>query len=336
MFKNSKSLGVVSALTLSIVSNGVSFAMMTTAQAAQATQGTSNFSVIAKELKAANKAIATGTAAKEATAKFAAALVDQGVGLEDVNTFVKTTQSVKQYDRYMNAVENAMAGVGSSVALTGSEFASILGVAMQGATNDGLAWGSCGTKITGFVLLAGAVIVGIVALTKTKGADKIKRDYENRKQERQKEYDSDKYSIENYSVVIPQQMTANNNQIQKNNERISYLAGQNSALDPNSQQYKDNSAEIASLTEKNGNLTNANQQLLVRMVFLSNDQNRNGELAALKAEFDTDMSILNQDEATAVAMVPTNKKNAKTLGIVAGATAVLGGVLATSGKGECQ
>ncbi len=330
--KNKKTLGIVSLLSLSIISNSVSMTIATTASAAADTQASASadakFSMIAKSLKKARKAIDSGAQApKLAMAQFAEELVLNDISIDDMDHFVLRTQTPRDYAKFQDAVAGAMNGVGERAALSGREFADVMGVAVRGASNDGLAWSGCGMNYAGVALLLGAVVVGIIALTKTKGSEKIQQDYQSRKQIRQKQYNDQRYDVENFQIVIPNQIVKINGQISAANQRIAYLQGQLSVLDPNSAAAIDAKDEIAS---KQKQVTAWNTQVVdlsLRMAFLTNDQNRNAELAQLDLEFQTDMTELNQDEATALDMIPRNKKLAKTLGIVAGASAVLGTVL---------
>ncbi len=341
MLKNKMSLGVVSILSLTLVSNGLSFAMMSTAEAAATTQSAAqadkSFGVIAGALKKARKAIDSGAMApKDAMAKFSETLVLENISLDQVDNFVGATQSRKDHEKFQVRVKDAMAGVNGRAALSGPEFAEVLATGIRGASNDGLAWAGCGGFVAGIALIIGAVVVGVVALTKTKGSAAVTKDYENRKQERQKQYNADKYDIENFQIVIPQTIVTINGQISTANQRIAYLNGQLSVLDPNSQAAIDAKNEIADKTRQ---VTSWNTQIVdlsLRMAFLTNPTNKSAELAQLAVEFNTDMTQLSANQTQAVGDVPRQKKIAGTLGIVAGAAAVLGTVLVIGGKGECQ
>lgn len=330
--KSKKTLGIVSLLSLSIFSNSVSMAIATTASAAAGTQSSAaadaKFSLIAKSLKKARKAIDSGAEQpKVAMAKFAEELVINDISVDDMDHFVLRTQTPRDYAKFQDAVAGAMNGVGNRAALSGREFAEVMGVAVRGASNDGLAWSGCGMNYAGVALLLGAVVVGIIALTKTKGSEKIKSDYQARKQAREKQYNDQRYDIENFQIVIPNQIVKINGQISAANQRIAYLQGQLSVLDPESADAIDAKNEIAS---KSKQVTAWNTQVLdltLRMAFLSNYENRYAELTQLAIEYDADLRNLEQNEGTDVNMVPRNKKLAKTLGIVAGASAVLGTVL---------
>lgn len=343
MLKNKMSLGVVSLLSLTLVSNSVSFSVMATAQAADSIQDSAradkSFGVIARALKKARKAVKSGLMQpKDAMTEFSQTLILEDITIANVDNFVAATQSPKEHEKFQVRVKDAMAGVSGGAALSGPEFAEVLSVAVRGAANDGLAYDGCFQMDTvGWLLVGAGVIVGVIALLKTKGTVSWQKKYENEKMVRQQQYNDDKYAIDNFQTVIPQQIVSINGQISTAKEGIAYQRGLLVGLDPESQAAIDANAKITAYQNNINNWSSDIVDLSLRMAFLSVPANKSAELAQLALVFNTDISNISATEAQKIADVPRQKKIAGTMGIVAGAAAAVGTAFVLIGDvGDCK
>jgi len=73
---------------------------------------------------------------------------------------------------------------------------------MQNSTVEGLSWSGCAGLSIGVILVVTAVVVGIVALTKTKGEARIRRSYSEKRSSRTDTYNQKIFDINNRQQKI--------------------------------------------------------------------------------------------------------------------------------------
>ncbi len=331
-------LAIAGMLTISTLSQAVLFSVATTANAAETTQNATTANgaaIVEKAIKAATAKIDSGSVdANQATGEFADALVQAGVTINDVDNYVLTTADTATYTKFHANLESAMRGV-ESQDLTSKEFGQVLQSAIQSSKSEGLSWAGCGGFVAGVVLAVGAVVVGIVALAKTKGTTRIHKTYDDRRSNTTTKYNSDVNYYTNRKANIPNEIASNQSSISYDQTQIAYYTG--IAIGTSDPATKNNA--LAQIQSYNNDITSRNAtiaQLNLELTHYNDPAYLTGILADLKVKYDADMTSLNTEEADKVKNVPANKKLAGTLGIVAGVSAAVGTVLIIGGQGECN
>ncbi len=265
---------------------------------------------------------------------FSNTLIQNEIDLKDVLTYVRVHSTPEQYVSFENQIFGALKKTNIREA-TGQELNYALQTAFQTVEPQGLAVTGCFGLGAGIVLAVGAIVVGIVALTKTKGEARIRSQYLNRINNLTQEYITEKNRIENRTVEIDREINGYNGTIQSNNSRISYLSGALvAAKDP--AQIKGYAAEIQQLTKSNNEITAKISALTVERAQYANEEYRNAKLEQLKVNYDNTYSQLEVERENRVKMVPTEKALAGKLGIAAGVAAALGTVLIVDGARDCD
>lgn len=342
VYKKSKSV-VAAIISAAILTQTVSYCMISTASAAELTQGApapSATSVISHAMKQYHAAVDSGMDNAEAISTFSNALLSAGVNANDIDTYALTTFNENDYQKFHGVLTSAMGNLNASQ-VSSQELAQLLQTAMLSSNAQGLSWAGCGGFVAGIVLAVGAVVVGIVALTKTKSSSKIQSEYNNQIASENSSYSSNVAYYQNWKTTLPNRITNDQNAIANDNKDIAYNNGIIAGSDPSSPNYQANidnaSASIQADTNDIQNQTSdINQTKSIYDSFSSNPNALNDLLSSLKATHDSQIASLQTQEASAVANVPDNKKTAGTLGIVAGVSAVFGGILIAGGSGSCN
>ncbi len=114
--------------------------------------------------------------ARNAIDEFAKAIAEKNVTVAEVDAFVKTRMSVREYRAFRARIDGALAGIDPEK-VTAQELGEVVGQALRQIGSEGLAWSACATTWTGIGIAIAAVIVGIIALTKNKSDAKIQEEY---------------------------------------------------------------------------------------------------------------------------------------------------------------
>ncbi len=329
-------------LTLSILSQTLSYSIISTASAAEMTQSSasalnatteSGAAVIAQALKEMHVAIDSGArSTRDAAGAFAETLVSHQVTVTDVDNYVLTTASPEQYKNFHEALTNAMNGM-SAQDLSSAEFGQVLQAAMANSHIEGLSWAGCAGLVAGVVLAVGALVVGIIALTKTAGESRIRARYDSQRSNATSNYNNSVSYYTNRKNQIPGEISSAQGSISYDQQQIAYYTGVASATtDANVRANalgkidaynKDISSQNSRISRLNAELASYNDPSYLPRI-----------LADLKVKYDAEITELNTEEADSVRNIPANKKLAGTLGIVAGASAVVGGILIAGGAGD--
>jgi hypothetical protein len=272
------------------------------------------------------------------------ALVAKNIGLADIDAYVRTISTEKEYRNFRKTLNSSLRGINPET-LTQEQMSEILASTLQSSEVEGLAWSGCAGIGIGAILVVSAVVVGIVALTKTKGETRIRRDFANRKQSRTARYTDRVNEINNKPQFLQGEINRNQGYINQNNQRISVLTGQvsgalqanpNCAADPNCiEKVNAWNQEIQKLMSDNQTYTNRIAALNLELAQWQNPTFVQGQLQLAKTEYDQDMQAIETDEANAIALVPANKALAGKLGIGAGIGAALGTYLIIDGAQGC-
>lgn len=265
---------------------------------------------------------------------FANKLVETGIGIKDIKTYVRVHSTPEDYAKFETELNAALGSVKVENA-TSEELNLALRGALASVNPQGLAFTGCAGLAGGIVLGVGAIVVGIVALTKTKGEARIRSQYLNRMNNLSQDYQNEKYRIENRVRDIDLDIVAKNRQIASNNQRISYLTGAiaNSSDTVKIQQY---AQELQNLTAQNNDLNMKIAGLTTERAQYADDSYRNQLLTQLQSQYELDYAQLQTERDNRIKMVPTEKALAGKLGIVAGVAAAAGTLLIIDGAGDCN
>jgi peptidoglycan hydrolase CwlO-like protein len=194
------------------------------------------------------------------------------------------------------------------------------------------------------ILLVSAAVVGIVALTKTKGEARIRASYDNQRASRTDTHNRQILDIKNKPQTLQLEIADTQGRITSNNQRISTLNGQingalsanpNCASDPTcSQRVVGWTQDIQNLMSNNQSLSNRIGQLNLEMAQWQNPEYVQARLTALQNDYQNDMNNLRVSEENDVALIPANKALARKLGIGAGIGAAIGTYLVIDGAKE--
>jgi hypothetical protein len=304
-----------------------------------------NGDLIRSELRDYKIRVESGAMKPEASIEvMTQSLVAKNIGLADIDAYVRSIASEKEYRSFKKTLSSALKGVNPE-SLSQEQMSEILASTLQSSEVEGLAWSGCAGIGVGVILVVAAVVTGIVALTKTRGEMRIRRDFANRKQNRTSQYTDRVNEINNKPQFLQGEINRNQGYINSNNQKISVLTGQvsgalqanpNCAADPNCINTVNGwNQEIQRLMADNQTYTNRIAALNLELAQWQNPTFVQGQLQLAKTEYDQDMSALEMDEANAIALVPANKALAGKLGIGAGVGAALGTYLIIDGAQGC-
>jgi|GEM_PF-4304542 len=270
----------------------------------------------------------------EAIETFSNTLLSNSIGLKDILTYVRVHSTPEQYVSFENEIQSALKNTKLKNA-SPDEINLALTQAFATVQPQGLAVTGCFGLGAGIVLAVGALVVGIVALTKTKGEARIRSQYLNRMNNLTQIYTRDRYNIENRAAQIDVEITGLNGSIQSNTQRISFLTGAISA-ETDADRIRSYAAEIQILTRRNSEITSEINLLTIERTQYLNESFLADKLSQLERQYNLTYSQLEVERENRIALVPTEKALAGKLGITAGVTAALGAVLIVDGYRDCR
>lgn len=139
--------------------------LVQSAHATQVVQSKASFATILRDHRAELEK--KGTDSTDVMNRFVQNLLDHNVGVADVDQFVQGQLSAKEYKSFQKYMSTSMAGLDPNT-LSSEEFGQIVEQALKATQSKGLTWSSCSTMTGGIVLGVAALVVGIVALAKSK------------------------------------------------------------------------------------------------------------------------------------------------------------------------
>lgn len=110
----------------------------------------------------------------ESVQKFADALIASNVSVHEIDGYVKSKLTAKEYAAYEKQSKVMMKGLDPEK-MTPNEFSQVVTRALEVTQPKALTWSSCSTLTVGVLIAVAAVVVGIVAIAKRK-IDKITED----------------------------------------------------------------------------------------------------------------------------------------------------------------
>jgi hypothetical protein len=288
---------------------------------------------------------------KQAIELFTNTLVEKNVTESDMADFVKAySDSPETYKQYAQSIEAAKLSL-DGAELTPEEFGMFAGQSLEMFDTEALKWSGCAGLGVGVVLIIGAVTMGIIALVKTEGEDSIRDKFAERKRTQDRNHQANLNYINNAESEIQGDINAAFGDIDLQNEKIdqaqSDLAYWNGVLAGSLR-----NDDLLGAQEANDQISILSQNIEKHqeyIVAIQNDiQAMNIELdnyqdpAYAQAQLDAEVASYNQasinlsnEEESRVALIPTEKKRAKTLGIAAGVSAAIGAYLVIDGNSDC-
>ena len=271
---------------------------------------------------------------RQAVDSFSKNLMDQGVSFSDLNAYVKERSTRDEYKKFQTNFETAMTGIDAKN-ITATEMSQVSAQLLSTQTSVGLSWSGCAGIGVGVAILVAAVVIGIVAIVKSESAAAVTSDYESQKNDTSSAYASNKVDMQNQPQTSVNEISANNNDISSNSDRIWTLSNYINNADPNSSTYASDvqgwSNQIKQLNQNTENDIAQNQSLNANMNNWNDPNYKAAQLANLEVQYNNDEANLQSQESTAIQMVPANQALAKGLGIGAGIGAAVGIYLLVDG-----
>jgi hypothetical protein len=134
-------------------------------------------SPLIQSIKTFRATVDSGAATPEqAIDAFSKSIAAQNITLTDVQAYAKTQMSPEAYASFDKHVKASLDGI-DPAKLTSEQLGQVIGDALAGVHAEGLYWSGCAQVWTGAAIVAAAVVVGIVALVKSKSVSSIQADY---------------------------------------------------------------------------------------------------------------------------------------------------------------
>lgn len=293
-----------------------------------------NADVIRGQLKDYKVRVESGSmSASESIEVMSKSMIEQNISLADIDAYVQATATATEYKNFKKTLTASLKGVDADK-VTPAQMSEILATTLQNSNVEGLAWSGCAGVSIGAILLVAAVVVGIVALTKTRGEARIRKLYADRRQNRTETYNKRVFEINNKTQAIQGDIqryqgyiTSNNQTIATNNGKIQGAIASSSDCSANTQCGQNVlawSQQNSQLQADNQTYTNKISSLNLELAQWQDQSYVQAQLNLAQTDYNNDMSATNQDEANAVALIPANKALAKKLGIGAGIGGAIG------------
>jgi hypothetical protein len=287
---------------------------------------------------------------EEAAQKFSMEMFDKNVSEKDMADFVKKySSSEDDYNSYVLSIEEAKANLNGED-FTSEEFSSIAANSLSSLDQDALRWSGCASLGVGIVLLVGAVTMGIIALVKSKGESKVRKIYAEKKQEIIQDHQDQVYFINNAETEIPNAINANFGIIYSNQAAIDQAQFevdqlQLSLFNPDLTQDQINSIR-SSINIISSRITSYQANIRVSIENINYLENELVNYQTVPGYADAQLVIesenyannLEQNEIELEARIgdiPQEQRRARTLGIAAGVSAIIGTVLTMNGAQDC-
>ncbi len=274
--------------------------------------------------------------------QFADHLYQNGITSAEIQGYVRANSSPKEMESFEAALATSMKGLkGTSLeTLSEKERAQVLALAIQSTRTEGVSWSGCTGATIGVILIVAAVVVGIVAITKSAGERRIQARFDDSRASRSQQYLADKTNLLNEKQNLQREIGQAQSSITYNNNQISYytgvLAGANLNTPEGQATAQNAQAKLKYFQDQNSILNSRISELNLKLALFDNPQYMNTRLSALEQDYELDMRQFDVDEANAIALVPENQRLARGLGIGAGVGGAIGTYLAIDGFQSCN
>jgi hypothetical protein len=218
------------------------------------------------------------------------------------------------------------------------ELGELVGTAITQVRGEGLSWSSCASTVTGAAVVVAALVVGVIAMVKSKSEAKVRAEYAKKRTEKTDLYNNAAAATRNWQTTIPNDIQWYDNQIRQAYYDIQYYQ--------DAYYRTDDPAQRDSYYRQIQSLQQRIQQYQYQINLLYTQWDRyaadpslaEADAVAIEVERDQVLADLLVQEGDAVARVPRDRKQAVGLGIGAGLGAAVGGYLLVDGlrDGGCR
>jgi hypothetical protein len=272
---------------------------------------------------------------------FADQLYQAGITTSDILAYVRLHASPKEFESFEAALQTSMSGLKdtSLEALSEKERAHVLSMAISATRTQGVSWSGCAGATIGVILIVAAVVVGIVALTKSVGEKRIRKKFADRKASRTERYQNELFNMKNEKQNIQNQIADAQTKITYNNSQINYYTGVLAGADltdAGRAKAQEAQQKIKHHQDQNGILNSRISEMNLKLALYNDPAYLQARIDALTLEYDFDMKQYDVDEANAIALVPENQRLARGMGIGAGVGSAIGTYLAIDGFQSCN
>jgi cell division protein FtsB len=254
---------------------------------------------------------------------------------EDVETFVAEKGGTKALKSYKENVE--LLG-GHAAELSPEDQGIIYGEALSSLRSEispeNLSWSGCTGFAIGAIVIVGAIITTVIAASKNKTEEQVRRDYARDRQNREQRYLRDLTDEENRPQNLEKSIVDLDAEMADIDNDIAYLNGQIDILDNGEQRQ-------AKINERNRKMELKDEYQERRAVLtaeLANYSDPNymtQRIVALTDDYQSDINGLYVDEENRIELVPLYQEQAKTMFVVAGVAGALSTYLAIDGGLDC-
>jgi hypothetical protein len=287
---------------------------------------------------------------EEATEKFSLEMFEKNISEDDMASFIKKySENEDDYAEYLFSVEEAKASL-SGENFTSNEFSLIAASSLANLEQDSLRWSGCSNLGVGIVLLVGAVTMGIIALAKSKSESKVEEIYAEKRADIIKDYENQVYFINNAETEIPRTIDGLYSNIINNEVALIQLRSEVEFLQLQMLTPGLPASEINSLRNQVLNIgtrMNIFQNNIVSSLnninyFQNELSNYRADEGYAQAQLDIENTnyqaslVRNDNElANSIDNVPAEQRRAKTLGVAACVSAVIGTFMTVNGTQDC-
>lgn len=284
----------------------------------------------------------------DASSKFSFTIFAHKITEKDMENFVKEYAEYEEYIAYLNSVEEAKLNLAGED-FTPEEFAQVTASSLVALDRESLRWSGCASLGVGVVLVIAAVVMGVIALGKSKGEAKIRDEFAAKKSRLLKTNENNIYFIENHETEIPRQIDQNERNISSYESRIRNAEKKINSLETSliyesdEEERSDIRSEISSLESSIRSYESSIRSAENRIDWLENEAinyaiipgwgTQQLEIEGLRHRLALEE---NQAELEAtIAAIPEEHRQARILGVISGVSLVMGTVLGINGSQDC-
>lgn len=194
MFRPNRAIAAVVAAT--VLMNSVAFAANMPGDSLSGAQA------LRTEVKRFRAQIDSGAVrVEDAIDAFAKSMTEKNVTYADVDQFVRSNTTEREYQAFRERMESALNGINPEQ-LKPEELAEIVGLALSQVRSEGLSWSSCTAQWTGVAVVVAAVVVGVFAIIKHKSESQFRKEWEKKIADERAPYDTEINRALNWQTQI--------------------------------------------------------------------------------------------------------------------------------------
>jgi len=176
----------------------------------------------AQGIKTLQGSIDSGTVKpSDAINQFSKSLTDSKTSMADVEAYAKTQMTATQFAAFQNHINESLNGVDPST-LTPAETGDLVGRTLSDLHKEGLYWSGCSDIWTGAAVVVAAIVVGVIAINKSKSISSIQNDYKNKIDDTTNNYNSKINIANNWQTAIPSAVSATQVNLNDDQNSLAY------------------------------------------------------------------------------------------------------------------